>query len=297
MNTNGIPPVIAVLGLGPMGAAIARASAAAGHQVVAWNRTRRTAPELGLPGDVAVADTPVEAVAAAGIVIVCVRDHAASGALLAEIAPAAGDRVVLNVSSGTPEDTVASARDAAGRGIRYVTGAVMVPTPLVGTADCAVLYAGASEDRGALAPVMAALGGTSDVLGDDHAVPAALDLAMLDLYFVGIYTHLHATALAGTFGIDPGRFLPYARSAVATVGESLADLTDAVVRRRYDSGQARLDMCLAFLDRIVQTSRDAGIDPAAAALVRDASARAMARWPGGTDWDVVAEDLLGAPRT
>lgn len=75
-------------------------------------------------------------------------------------------------------------------------------------------------------------------------------------------------------------------------GESLADLTGAVVRRRYDGGQARLDMCLAFLERIVQTSREAGIDPAAAALVRDASARAMARWPGGTDWDVVAEDLL-----
>jgi hypothetical protein len=53
-------------------------------------------------------------------------------------------------------------------------------------------------------------------------------------------------------------------------------------------------MCLAFLDHIVATSTDAGLDPGLAGMVRDASARAMADRPGDTDRDVVAEEVLGS---
>lgn len=51
-------------------------------------------------------------------------------------------------------------------------------------------------------------------------------------------------------------------------------------------------MCLAFLDHIVNTSNDVGLVPGTAGTVRDASASAMRRRSGATDWDVIAEDLL-----
>ncbi|OWY63051.1 oxidoreductase, partial [cyanobacterium TDX16] len=203
-----------------------------------------------------------------------------------------GDAVLVNVSTGTPAEAEASAQHADRLGVRYVTGAVMVPTPMVGTDECVVLYAGDPRDLELASPVMAALGGTSDVVGEDHAVPPALDLAMLDVYFAGMYAFLHSAALADAHGIDPTRYLPYAEGIVATLGGTLPDLTDAITRRTYDGGEARLDMCLAFLEHIVRTSEQTGIDPGLAAVVRDASLSAMDRWPGSTDWDVVAEDLL-----
>ena len=64
---------VAFLGLGTMGAAMAANLARAGFDVTAWNRTAGRAPELGDLG-VAIADTPAQAVAEAGIAVICVSD-------------------------------------------------------------------------------------------------------------------------------------------------------------------------------------------------------------------------------
>lgn len=293
MTTSTRPTSLAILGLGPMGAAIGRSVAQAGHDLIAWNRTERTLAEHGLAGAgrVRLAESPGQAVAGADAVVICVRDHAASRPLVSEIASAVGGAVVVNLSTGTPAEAAASAAMAAGAGVRYVTGAVMVPTSMVGSDACLVLYAGASDDVRAVMPLLGAIGGVSDVVGEDHAVPPALDLAMLDLYFAGMYAFLHSAALAEAHGIDPARYLPYAEGIVDTLRRSLPELATAIQRRTYDGGEARLDMCLSFLEHIVATSAEVGVPPGIAATVRDASATAMERWPGDTDWDVVAEDL------
>lgn len=286
---------IAVLGLGPMGTAIARSLSGAGEFVRAWNRTPRRLDGVDAAGRLEVVESPAEAVASARLIVICVRDHEASRAVIEAVAPAVGDAVVVNASTGTPAEAVESARRAAELGLRYVTAAIMVPTSMIGTEACSVLYAGASEDLRATQPLQRALGGATDVVGDDHAVPPALDLAMLDVYFAGMYAFFHAAALAAAHGIEPARFLPYAEGIADTLRGSLADLTSAIERRSYDGGDARLDMCLSFLDHVVTTSDGVGLDRGLAGMVRDASARAMAHWPGATDWDVVAEDFLGRP--
>ena len=50
MTDINVSSTIAVLGLGAMGAAIARAAAAMGNRVLAWNRTPRSLEEFGLDG-------------------------------------------------------------------------------------------------------------------------------------------------------------------------------------------------------------------------------------------------------
>lgn len=299
MTNTPAPATIAVLGLGAMGAAIAGAAARAGHRVRAWNRTPRTAADLrrvGLDGRTGldVRPTLADAVADAALVVVCVRDHDVAQSVLTGAAGALRDRLVVNVSTGTPAQAVATAAHAAGLGARYVTGAVMVPTPMVGTDACVTLYAGDAADLADLTPLTTSLGGVTDLTGPDHAVPPALDLAMLDVYFTGLHAHLHATALAAAHGIDPDRFLPYARSIVQTLDASLPGLTAAVRRRTYDTGEARLDMCRDFLAHIVASSREAGLPAGPAGVTLDVSDRALERWPGSTDWDVVAEELLPA---
>ncbi|MEW2016118.1 NAD(P)-binding domain-containing protein [Rhodococcus sp. NPDC076796] len=286
-------PTITVLGLGAMGTAIASAAAAKGFEVRAWNRSPRSRDELGLRG-IELVESLTDSVDRTDLVVICVRDHDASRVLIERVASALAGRVVVNVSTGTPAQATESADHAAQLGVRYVSGAVMVPTPMVGTAECCALYAGSESDMSELEPMFDAMGGVSDVVGLNHSVPAVLDLAMLDVYIAGMYAHLHATALAAAHGIDPSRFLPYSQGIVQTLGASLAGLTSSAERRTYDGGDARLDMCLSFLEHIVSASREVGIDPALAEVVRAVSARAMTRWPGGTDWDVVGEEFLTA---
>src|SRR5436190_20163189 len=57
---------VAILGTGKMGSAIAARLAAAGYELVLWNRTRSKAEALGLG---AVADTPAAAASSADIVV------------------------------------------------------------------------------------------------------------------------------------------------------------------------------------------------------------------------------------
>ncbi len=294
MTTSSTSDTIAVLGLGPMGSAIARAIADSGGHVRAWNRTPRTFETVPAAGTIEIVDSPALAVESAELVLICVRDHAASREVVEALAGAVGDAVVVNASTGTPIETVESAERAAQLGLRYVTAAVMVPTSMIGTEHSFVLYAGRDEDIGVTDRLQAALGGVSDVVGNDHAVPPALDLAMLDIYFAGMYAFLHSAALVGAHGIDATRYLPYAEGIVETLRGTLPGLTTAIEGRSYDGGEARLDMCLAFLDHIVTTSTDVGLDPGLARLVRDASSRAMTRWPADTDWDVVAEEMLSS---
>lgn len=202
---------VAVLGLGAMGTAIARAIAGAGHEVVVWNRSPKDLKALGLGGARPASD-PADAVRDARAVIICVRDHRSSRPLVervADLLPAAVP--VVNLSTGTSDDAVESARAASALGVRYVTGAIMVPTPLMGTEDNLVLYAGSGPAVAAAMPVLRGLGGTVDVLGEDHAVPPALDMAMLDVFFSGMFAFLHSAAMVRAQGSSRPRTCPTPR--------------------------------------------------------------------------------------
>jgi NAD(P)-dependent dehydrogenase (short-subunit alcohol dehydrogenase family) len=172
-----LPHRVAVLGLGAMGAALARALVAAGHDVVVWNRSPKDLAPLGLHRSQAETD-PAAAVRGAEVVLLCVLDHHASRAVIAQISASLPPGTPLvNLSTGTPGQAAESAAAASALGIAYLTGAVMVPTPMVGTPDNLVLYAGPRDVVAAARPVLESLGGTVDVLGEDHALPPVLDLA------------------------------------------------------------------------------------------------------------------------
>lgn len=285
------PRRVAVLGLGAMGQALARTLGAAGHETVVWNRSPRDLDELGLSSADAAAG-PADAVRGAEAVIICVRDHAASRELVEQLAPALDAGVpVVNLSSGTSEEAVESARRAGDLGVSYVTGAIMVPTQLVGTEHSLVLCAGPEDVVAAARPVLASLGGVTDVLGEDHAVPPALDMAMLDVFFTGMYGFLHSAAMVRAHGIEPSAYLPYATGIIETLLAELPRLAEAFELRKYDGGQASIEMCLRGLEHVVATSEAAGVDPALPRLVRDATREQMAQATGDVDWEYVAEGL------
>ena len=76
------PTDVSLIGLGPMGIALARALQR-GHTLTLWNRTPSRAEALLGQGTVLAADARA-AVAASPIVLVCVADYAAWRAILAQ---------------------------------------------------------------------------------------------------------------------------------------------------------------------------------------------------------------------
>ncbi|MFB9640637.1 NAD(P)-binding domain-containing protein, partial [Streptomyces spiralis] len=84
--TDGDRSPVTVLGLGPMGRALATAFLESGHPTTVWNRTASKADALAARG-ASRADSVADAVAASPLTIVCVIDY---DAVRAVTEPAAG---------------------------------------------------------------------------------------------------------------------------------------------------------------------------------------------------------------
>ena len=127
------PTDVSLIGLGPMGSALARALQR-GHTLTLWNRTPSRAEALLGQGTVLAADARA-AVAASPIVLVCVADYAAWRAILAQpgVADALRGKLLVQLSTGTPQD----ARDDWARldGVGYLDGALLATPSQIGRPD------------------------------------------------------------------------------------------------------------------------------------------------------------------
>ncbi len=295
MSRQHTPPTVAVLGLGPMGSAVASALARAGLATVAWNRTPSRAEPLRDLG-VVVAATPDDAVRAADVTFAVLRDHATTRALLASIDPSAlAGSVVVNAASATPMQARETTRWATDRGIRLLAAAIMVPTPLVGTEDALVLYSGDPDLFSASHDARAALGGEGRYVGDDPGAASLLDVAMLEVFFTGMTGFLHAAAMVGASGVSAARFLPLARSMVEILPATLTELARDVDAGEHPGAQDRIAMELAALEHVHATASDAGLDLRLPSLLRDLAASAVEAGHGDDGWSRVV-DLLRDPR-
>ncbi|WP_308199633.1 NAD(P)-binding domain-containing protein [Saccharothrix sp. S26] len=120
---------LTVIGLGPMGQAMVSRFLDAGHPTTVWNRTPARADALVARGAVR-ADTAADAVAANRLVIVSLTDYAAMHDILDGVDLAG--RVVVNLSSETPDKTVKAAAWLAERGAELLVGGVMANAEMVG---------------------------------------------------------------------------------------------------------------------------------------------------------------------
>ena len=199
---------VAVIGLGAMGTALARAFLATGHPPPSG-----TAPHSRRPAANRRARGPARRRHRRHrlpLVVICLLDTAAVNAVI----DAAGDSLagasIVNLTSSTPEDARAAASRMRARGARYLDGTIMVPTPLVGTPDAFVLYSGDPTVLADHRETLTAISGEIDMLGADPGLAAVYDLGMLDIFFGGMAAFLHATAMVGADGVPAKEFLPYA---------------------------------------------------------------------------------------
>lgn len=103
--------------------------------------------------------------------------------MLEPVAPARWEgRPLTDLTSGEPARARSMAGWATAHGIRYLDGAILAPTQVVGTAAATVPYSGAHEVHEAVRNTMAAVRGTGRCLGADPGRAAAYEVALLDLF-------------------------------------------------------------------------------------------------------------------
>jgi 3-hydroxyisobutyrate dehydrogenase-like beta-hydroxyacid dehydrogenase len=286
MSENSVTP-LTMIGLGPMGQAMVRRFMAAGHPTTVWNRTAARADDVVAEGAVRAA-TVADAVAANRLVLVSLTDYAA---LYDVLKPAEGElagRVIVNLSSDTPERTREADAWLAERGAELLVGGIMVPAEMVGTDAAYVFYSGRQSTFDAHEPTLRVIG-RADYRGADPALAQLYYQAQLSLFLTSLAAYLHATALVGSAGVSAAEFLPYAVDNANGLAYFLDEAARDVQAGRYPGDGADVTMMRASADHVLGASVDAGIDACLPAAVKSLYDRAVAAGHGRDSWTSLIE--------
>ncbi|WP_327680021.1 NAD(P)-dependent oxidoreductase [Streptomyces sp. NBC_00467] len=289
---NSLTPVT-VIGLGAMGRALAGALLDAGRPTTVWNRSPGKGDDLVARGAVEAASAE-EAVRAAELIIVCVVDHDASDAILEPLGEALRGRVLLNVTSDIPERSRQAAAWAASHGVDYLDGAVMVPTPLVGSPDALLFYAGSRESYERHESTLKVLGGRAAFVGTDAGLAALYDLALLDFFYGSISGLVHAYALATADGVKAADIAPYLDSIVQILPPIAQYTAENIDAGSYPGQEAGLAMMASGVSHILHAARARGLDVSQLESVKAVADRAISRGHGSDDWASTVEAVRPA---
>lgn len=151
-------PLVAFLGTGLMGGAMARNLAASGYPLQVWNRTRAKAESLS-DTSATIAASVCEAVTDAGIVISMLTDGPATWAILNEALPhLAPDTLWIDMASTKPAEARAAADLLGQAGHRHLDAPVSGGTKGAQAATLAIMAGGKMSDMARARPVLETLG-------------------------------------------------------------------------------------------------------------------------------------------
>lgn len=253
-------PAVAVLGLGAMGTALAQALLAAGHPTTVWNRSAGKADALVARGAVR-AGSPTEAITASRLLIACLLDHRSVHEVLDVNSDALRDRVLVNLTSGTPAQARELAGWAAQRGVEFLDGGIMAVPPMIATPGAFVLYSGSPGAFETHRDVLDSFG-ESRYLGTDPGMAALYDLALLSGMYGMVMGVLHAFALVGTEGVPATEFAPLLGRWLNSMGGMVAGMAEQIDKGDYTIGVvSNLAMQEAGYGNLIQAARDQGISP------------------------------------
>ncbi|AUY50540.1 NAD(P)-binding domain-containing protein [Streptomyces sp. CB01881] len=299
MARNTVDPAaktpLTLLGLGAMGAALARTWLAAGHPLTIWNRTPARAEPLAAEG-AAVAATAAEAVAANRLLVVCLLDDASVGAALDGVDLTGKD--VVNLVTGTPGQARARAEWARARGARYLDGGIMAVPPMIGVAAAGpyVFYSGSPALFEEHRATLAVPAGTTWV-GEDDGFAALHDVALLSAMYGMFAGVAHAFALIREEAVAPAGLAPLLTSWITAMSGSVARTAEQLESGDYTRDVvSNLAMQVAGTPTFLRTAEEQGVSPELIDPYFRLMRRRLAEGGGDEDLTGVIDLLRGAAR-
>ncbi|MFJ5044767.1 NAD(P)-dependent oxidoreductase [Streptomyces sp. NPDC088719] len=289
------PNAVTVIGLGPMGRAMAAALLDRGYAVTVWNRTASRADGLVARG-ATLARSPADAVAANEAVIISLTDYAAVNAVLEPATQVLDGRVLLNLTSATPEEARAGARWAAGHGAVQITGGVNASPPGIGQPESQAFYSGPREAFDRHRPVLEALTGRVDHQGEDPGLAALHYQIGMVVFWTSLLSFWQAIALARANGLTAADILPSTAETTNSLSETFAFYAERIDAGVHLGDVDRLAMGLASAEHVLHTHADAGVDTVIPAAVVDLFRRGVEAGRGADSCSALVE-LITKPGT
>jgi 3-hydroxyisobutyrate dehydrogenase-like beta-hydroxyacid dehydrogenase len=192
---------VTVIGLGNMGSALARALLENRRSVTVWNRSPEKAAMLVEKGAVLAADA-LAAVAASPVVIMCVTHYAAAQAILRECEANFSGKLLVQLSSGRPQEARAGESWAQQHQVEYLEGKITGSPSSIGTPDAHLLLSGPEAVFQRAEPLLQNLASKLDYKGASIGLASAWDMVMIMHYYGMFMSLFHSVQICQAEGIS-----------------------------------------------------------------------------------------------
>jgi len=241
---------ITVIGLGLMGQALARSLAAAGFDTTVWNRTERP----GVVGEaVRIAPSVSAAISASPTTLICVADNSAVEAVLTGAHGSVDlvGRDIINLTTGSPREADHLARLVSEAGGRYLTGIIAAYPNGIGKAETQLILGGDESIWHRNDRALLALGGASWWSGTSVRQPAALDIALLNVYYATLASFLTSARYILDSDIPAENLMRVVNRVLTGLPAMATYALSEVESKQFDTDQATLDVHLAAMEQCV----------------------------------------------
>ena len=251
---------VSILGLGQMGAALARAYINAGHPVTVWNRS----PGKSEPfhGQARVAEMAAQACSEGDLTIVSVSNYQASDEVLrtALVAQAVKGRTIVQLTSGTPGDARSGAAWASEHGIDYLDGAILAYPSYIGGETTTVFYSGPKALFDRHEATLRVLGGGTSHVGEPIGAAATLDCALLESYYGATLSFLHGAAICASENCPLDAYFAGVQ-AIMPLNAITADMCKKMLATgEFKGTDCTLDIHTGAIQHIVRLSQENNVD-------------------------------------
>lgn len=280
---------VAFIGLGNMGAPMARNLIRAGHDVTVYNRTRAKAEPLAADG-ARIADSVAQAVRGCEVAVTMLADdHAVEQAIFgADGMLPALPRGAVHMSASTisveMSKRLAAIHTAAGQGY--------IATPVLGRPEAAaagklwVIAAGPPGLVERSQPLISALGRGFTIVGEDPWQANVVKLASNFMIVSLIETLGEAFALLRKAGIPVHQFLEIANSLFGS--PVFGVYSQLIADEKYEPAGFRMKLGMKDVRLALAAAEEQAVPMPLAGIVRDHFLQGIALGYGDQDWSAIA---------
>jgi 3-hydroxyisobutyrate dehydrogenase-like beta-hydroxyacid dehydrogenase len=268
---------VSVIGLGAMGATLAKLLLRQGYRVTVWNRTSAKADQLAREGAI-LAPSLAAAVAASPIVVVCVYDYKAANEILESkgVASALDGRVLVQLTTGSPQEAQDSEVWARRQGAEYLDGAIQAAPSQMARPDTTILVSGAESAFRRSEPVLKVFGGNLKFLGEQIGAASAMDMATLSYVYGAWVGFIHGSRIAESAGFRVDHYGSLVAEISPSFGEFFKHEGAVIQSGNYEISESPLKISVEATERLAQAARESGINSEFPTFVSGLFKRAVA---------------------
>jgi 3-hydroxyisobutyrate dehydrogenase-like beta-hydroxyacid dehydrogenase len=245
-----------VIGLGNMGSALAGVLLKNGRAVTVWNRSPEKAALLVEQGAV-LAPSLAAAVVDSPIVMVCVTNYAAANHILEKVATNLPGKLLVQFTTGSPQDARASEAWAHDHEAEYLDCAITGSPSSIGTPSAHILVAGREAIFQKAEPTLRTVASNLDYKGESVGLASTWEMIYIMHYYGMFLSLFHSVQICQAEGIPLEQYI----TLLGEQGKKYEKwLCENIQSGNYQETSSPLELWAGGIKQISQHAQDSHID-------------------------------------